>query len=192
MFIYRLIAHLRTILKHKRYVFCYCCKVGLYWQGIIHDNTKFSFSEFYPGVKYYTGKKSPNSIQKEIEGYSSAWLHHKSRNKHHYEYWMDYNEKCFKERGEKITPIEMPTKYLVEMFCDRVAACKTYKGKEYTDSDPLEYYEQQREQMIIHKKTRVELEKLLRDLAEHGEAEAFRYAREIIKNKKGIRKSKKV
>ena len=36
---------------------------------------------------------------------------------------------------------KMPIKYVIEMFMDRVAASKTYQGSNYTDRQPLEYYE---------------------------------------------------
>lgn len=183
MLVYKVWAHLFTILKHKGYVFCYCCRAGLFWQGVIHDLSKFSIEEFVPGVKYYTGNCSPNSIQKYKEGYSSAWLHHKNRNKHHYEYWLDYFEQYYNEKGEKISPIEMPPRYLVEMFCDRVAACRVYRGKEYVDSDPLDYYIKQRERIIIHENTRMELERLLECLACYGEKKAFQNARKLLRKK---------
>ncbi|MBR5896772.1 MAG: catalase, partial [Lachnospiraceae bacterium] len=69
----------------------HCFKVGLYWQGLIHDLSKYSYTEFSAGVKYYQGVRSPNVAERNINGYSKAWIHHKGRNKHHYEYWTDYS-----------------------------------------------------------------------------------------------------
>ena len=43
------------------------------------------------GAKYYQGNRSPNEIERREKGYSAAWLHHKGRNKHHLEYWIDYS-----------------------------------------------------------------------------------------------------
>ena len=34
----------------------------------------------------------------------------------------------------------MPIRYVKEMFCDRVAAGKIYRGREYTDACPLSYF----------------------------------------------------
>lgn len=174
------IFHTKSILLHKKYVMYYCCKVGLFWQGVSHDLSKFSITEFIPGVKYYNGKCSPNSLQKKKEGFSSSWLHHKNSNKHHYEYWLDYSDHKYNETGEKISAIKMPNKYLVEMFCDRVAACRVYRGNSFSNSDPLNYYLERRECMIIHDKTRKDLEKLLKILAVYGEDKAFRYARYLL------------
>ena len=118
--------------------------------------SKYTPTEFIPGVRYYTGKKSPNEGEREEKGYSLAWLHHKGRNKHHFEYWSDYNMV-----SKKVEPVEMPYRYLVEMFCDRVAASKIYNGKAYRQSDPLEYFERGRARRNVHEKTSDQLEELL-------------------------------
>ena len=83
--------HFHTITEHKIMVARHCFKVGMYWQGLTHDLSKYSPSEFWQGVKYYQGYRSPNNAEREDKGYSAAWLHHKGRNKHHYEYWIDYS-----------------------------------------------------------------------------------------------------
>ena len=85
----KLINHLKTINKHKCYVTMLCFKCGLYKQGILHDLSKYSPTELKTGAKYWVGTRSPNSIERETIGYSSAWLHHKGRNKHHWEYWVE-------------------------------------------------------------------------------------------------------
>ena len=133
MFIKRFFGHLKTISIHKYYVFKYACKAGIPLQGLTHDLSKFSYIEFSEGVKYYTdGKKSPISTCKKLNGYSKAWLHHKGRNKHHFEYWYDFNT-------PDNTPI-IPYKYVVEMICDTLAASKTYYGKNWTPKVQLDYF----------------------------------------------------
>lgn len=166
--------HFKTITHHKILVMQGCFKVGLYRQGLMHDLSKYSPSEFLVGVKYYQGNRSPNNAEREAIGYSSAWLHHKGRNKHHYEYWIDYSNKDIKGG---MAPVPMPTRYVVEMFMDRIAACKTYHGDSYTDRDPLEYYESGKNPPPIHPRTKKQLEKLLHMLAEEGEEKTFRYIR---------------
>ena len=84
-------AHFCTITKHKKLVLKECFRVGLYKQGLLHDMSKYSWTEFRVGCRYYQGTRSPNNAEREEKGYSSAWLHHKGRNKHHYEYWIDYS-----------------------------------------------------------------------------------------------------
>ena len=114
--------HLSTINHHKMEVMRLCFKVGLYKQGLMHDLSKYSPKEFISGVVFYTGDKSPNTTERRATGKSEAWLHHKGRNRHHFEYWIDYGQ----EPGSAMQGMKMPVKYVVEMFCDRVAACKTY------------------------------------------------------------------
>ena len=82
--------HLCTILHHKNLVRAGCFKIGLYKQGLLHDMSKYTPTEFLVGCKYYQGTMSPNNAEREDKGYSAAWLHHKGRNKHHMEYWIDY------------------------------------------------------------------------------------------------------
>ena len=117
------LAHFHTITKHKILVMKECFRVGLYRQGLLHDLSKYSPSEFLIGCKYYQGDRSPNNAEREDKGYSSAWLHHKGRNKHHYEYWIDYSL----DGKHVLAGMKMPVRYVVEMFLDRIAASKVYK-----------------------------------------------------------------
>ncbi len=182
-FFQRLAGHFWTVTRHRHQVMVHCAKAGIFWQGLRHDWSKYSPTEFIPGVKYYTGKRSPNEGEREKYGYSMAWMHHKGRNKHHFEYWSDYNLET--KRNE---PVEMPYNYVIEMFCDRVAASKIYNGKNYKQTDPLTYFSRRKPHRSIHIKTREELEKLLVMLAEKGEEETFRYIRQQRKKQKGAKK----
>lgn len=172
---------MKTVTRHRRLVRQGCFKVGLYRQGLLHDLSKYSPAEFWVGVKYYQGTRSPNNAEREARGYSSAWLHHKGRNKHHYEYWIDYSTKEIKGG---MAPAKMPEKYVAEMFMDRVAACKIYNGAAYTPNDPLAYYNKGRENAPIHPETKALLEKLLQMLSEKGEEETFAYIRRELLHKK--------
>lgn len=172
--------HFKTITYHKYLVMQGCFKVGLYRQGLFHDLSKYTPSEFLVGAKYYQGDRSPNNAEREDIGYSSAWLHHKGRNKHHYEYWIDYSTKNV---PGGMAPAPMPERYVVEMLMDRIAASKVYKKEKYTDRSPLEYYLAGRDPAPIHPKTRRMLEKLLYMLATEGEAKTFSYIRKRILKK---------
>ncbi len=168
--------HFRTITKHKIIVMKECFRVGLYRQGLLHDLSKYSWTEFRVGCRYYQGTRSPNNAEREEKGYSSAWLHHKGRNKHHYEYWIDYSLD-----GKKILAgMKMPVNYVVEMFLDRIAASKVYKGSRYKDTDPLEYYMNGKAGDLMHPETRALLERLLRMLAEQGEDKTYRFIRQKV------------
>ena len=163
--------HFKTITKHKLLVMRQCFKVGLYWQGLTHDLSKFSPTEFWSGAKYFQGNRSPNSAQREAEGYSVAWMHHKGRNRHHYEYWTD----ILPGTG-KYGPVPMPRKYLAEMVMDRISASRNYLGDAYDDSQPLDYFLKSKEKLwFIHPQTKKELEALLRILNDHGEEKLLHY-----------------
>ena len=179
----RTIGHFKTITKHRHKVIVHCFKAGIGWQGLKHDLSKYSPVEFLRGVHYYTGKKSPNEGEREEYGYSLAWLHHKGRNKHHFEYWNDYNPK-----SKAYEPVKMPYRYLVEMFCDRVAASKIYNGKNYKDEDALNYFLARKEKRCIEKETSEILEGLLTMLSEKGEEETFKYIRSQVKKQKNLRR----
>lgn len=171
--------HFKTITHHKWLVMKGCFAVGLYKQGLLHDLSKYSPSEFLVGVKYFQGDRSPNNAEREAKGYSAAWLHHKGRNKHHYEYWVDYS---MHEVESGISPVPMPDKYIVEMIMDRIAASKVYLHGNYTDASPLEYYRGGKSTPLMHEYTKDRLELLLTMLAEKGEKETFRYMkREILR-----------
>lgn len=164
--------HLFTVLNHKSKVFYHCIKVGIPLRGILHDLSKFSLTEFIPGVEFFQGTRSPNEAERSAIGYSTAWLHHKGRNRHHFEYWSDYNPET-----KVLSPVKMPTKYVKEMFCDRVAASKTYQKENYKQSHPLEYFMRGKERRSIHPETSDLLESWLVMLAEKGEKETFRHIR---------------
>lgn len=172
--------HFCTITHHKYLVAKGCFAVGLYWQGLMHDMSKYSFTEFRVGAKYFQGTRSPNNAEKEDIGYSSAWLHHKGRNKHHLEYWWDYGF----APDKRPTGMRMPEKYVVEMLMDRIAACKVYMHGDYTDSSPLAYYERGKEITVMHKDTRELLEFMLKMLAEKGEKETSAYVKKEILHKR--------
>ena len=150
-----------------------CFDIGLIRQGLLHDLSKYSLTEFVVGCKYYQGNKSPNSAERIDKGYSVAWLHHKGRNKHHLEYWLDYGiaKEQEKENGTRkgICGMKMPLKYAVEMYVDRVAASKNYQKELYKDDSAWIYYQREKEVALLHEDTRALLELLLYMLAKYGE-----------------------
>lgn len=167
--------HFKTITKHRLIVMAGCFRVGLVWQGLTHDLSKYSPAEFLMGAKYYQGTRSPNTAEREEKGYSQAWMHHKGRNRHHYEYWTDMNRVT-----RNYEPVPMPRKYLVEMVMDRRAACITYQGDAYTDASALNYFMGSRERELMHPQTRQELEYVLTMLRDRGERQTFDYLRNEV------------
>ncbi len=152
--------HLHTVNKHRFKVFCLCCRAGEFLRGLVHDLSKYSCEEFWESVKYFEGVYSPIRNCKIENGYSRAWMHHKGRNKHHYEYWFDYN-----------APVEspiMPYKYFVEMVCDSLAAGMVYQGKNWNDEYQLSYWLRVRDKAKMHPKMDKLLTKVYTDVAKKG------------------------
>jgi len=168
--------HLSTVIKHRKKVIYHCYKVGILHRGLLHDLSKYSPTEFIQGVQNFIGSKSPNEGEREKKGYSEAWMHHKGRNRHHFEYWTDYNPKT-----KLIEPVKMPLVFVKEMFCDRVAASKVYQGKNYTNAHPLTYFEGGKSRRKIHKDTSDLLENWLLMLKEQGEEKTFRHIKSVKK-----------
>lgn len=178
--------HFRTITKHKILVMKGCFQIGLYKQGLLHDLSKYGPTEFLVGCKYYRGYMSPNNAEREDKGYSLAWLHHKGRNKHHLEYWIDYGIPGKDQPGAKMgmCGMKMPIRYVAEMFIDRISASKNYQGDAYTDQSALIYYEKGKGHYLIHEDTAALLELLLVMLAKRGEKETFAFVKnEVLKGK---------
>ena len=167
--------HFRTITNHKMLVMKGCFQVGLYRQGLMHDMSKYSLTEFVPGCKYYQGFMSPNNAERKDKGYSIAWLHHKGRNKHHLEYCVYYAAREYEKEHGGMVGMKMPIEYVVEMFVDRVSASKNYQKKAYTDASALIYYQNSLPHYLIHEDTAALLDYLLTMLAKRGEKETFHY-----------------
>lgn len=162
----KFLGHFMTITRHRHQVIAHCAKAGILLQGLMHDLSKYSVTEFRQGVRYYNGKHSPTEDERRENGYSLAWMHHKGRNRHHWEYWTDYSM-----ADRRYVPMPMPRRYLAEMLCDRVAASKIYKGEAYTDGAPLEYLLAGRD--LMHPTTRETLIRFLTQLRDEGEEAMF-------------------
>ena len=182
------IRHFKTITYHKLLVAESCFRVGLYRQGLLHDMSKYSPTEFLVGCKYYQGDRSPNNAEREATGISRSWLHHKGRNKHHFEYWVDYVP------GDEhiINGVPMPRKYVAEMVMDRISASRNYLGDKYDHTQPLSYFLKSKERLwFIHPDTKRDLEALLRILNDHGEEVLLSYIKNVyLKKGKKHRKIK--
>lgn len=178
--LHNLAGHFKTITKHKILVAKECFRVGLYKQGLLHDMSKYSPSEFLIGCKYYQGTQSPNNGERYERGYSSAWLHHKGRNKHHFEYWIDYDTKT---TGHPLRGMKMPRNYVVEMLMDRIAASKVYNREKYTDHDALAYFLRGKGHYMLHPQTARDLEGLLRILDKEGEEALYHYVKQVYLKK---------
>ena len=176
-----IISHFKTITEHRLLVMRYCFRIGLYYQGLTHDLSKYSPSEFLPGTRYYQGYRSPNDAERRDIGYSTAWIHHKGRNRHHMEYWTDYS---LEYKDGMLHGVKMPLKYVLEMFCDRLAACRTYNGDKYTQDMAYNYFMKGGVSPLLHPETAKFLGKLLYMVKVKGEDYTIGYIRHYRKHHK--------
>ena len=168
--------HFKTITAHRLLVMKNCFRVGLIWQGLTHDLSKYSWTEFSVGCRYWQGDRSPNNAERDDTGLSTSWLHHKGRNKHHFEYWVDYSN----DSEHIIDGVPMPRRYIAEMVMDRIAASRIYQGGNYTDEMPYYFFAKSRKKLwFVHEQVKNDLELLLSMLRDKGEAETFRYIRRV-------------
>lgn len=167
--------HFKTVMKHKSVVFRECLACGIGWQGIVHDLSKFSHTEFSPSAKYFQGNRSPIEAEKEDCGYSFAWLHHKGCNPHHWEYWID-----FASDGGIIAD-RIPKKYVIEMLCDWIGAGKVYAKGKWSQNDPLDYYNKVRAGRYFHPETEQVIVRFLELIRDNGLDEFHKIARQWLK-----------
>lgn len=160
MYLKNIVGHFMVITRHKWVVFKLCCKVGQPWRGLVHDLSKYSPTEFWEGVKYFNGKHSPITDAKKDKGYSQAWLHHKGRNKHHTDYWVDLS-------APDKTPI-IPYQYVVEMLCDKLAAGMVYKGKDWTKEYELDYWLNERDKTLVNDQVEALITEFLTQVSKDG------------------------
>ena len=155
--------HLSTVTRHRHRVIAHCARAGILWQGLRHDLSKYSPTEFWQGVKFFDGTHSPTEDERRTLGYSLAWMHHKGRNRHHWEYWTDYS--------------------MAQMICDRIAASKIYNGERYTDACPLAYLQRGKMHDHMHPDTQALLARFLTQLRDEGEDAMFASLRQWVREK---------
>lgn len=164
--------HFKTVMKHKAVVYRECKACGIKRQGIVHDLSKFSRVEFSPSAKYFQGTGSPIEKEKAEKGYSEAWLHHKGCNKHHWEWWTDFGK-----NGEIIAN-KIPSNYVVEMICDWIGAGMVYGGEDWTQAEPLNYYNKVRAGRHFHPETEQLIVTLLEIIRDKGLEEFHRICKQ--------------
>ena len=175
----RFFRHLHTINTHRFLVMKMCFRCGMYSQGLRHDLSKYSPSEFIPSVRYFQGDRSPITKEKEEKGYSEMWLHHKGRNKHHWEYWTDR-----KPFSIEYMVFPMPFRYMLESVIDRISASKTYGKDKYNDASTYEFFINSREYRIMNEQTVKEISYLLEYLKDNGEEKALDYYKSLYEKYK--------
>jgi len=180
-FFQRFFGHLHTVNTHRFLVMKMCFQCGLYSQGLKHDLSKYSFAEFWPSVKYFQGDRSPISKEKQVKGYSEFWLHHKGRNKHHWEYWIDR-----KNQSSEVYAQPMPFRYMLESVLDKISASKVYNKEKYNDAVPYDFFTASWEYKAMNPFTAKQIADLLLYLKENGEKKALAYYKSLYRQNKDV------
>jgi len=165
----RYLVHLKNILLHKYYVFFACLKLKVpLYLAIFHDISKFKLSEFIPYAKYYYNKDGSHAdvkdkhgeleYTKEANNIKVAWLYHSHTNRHHWNYWITIRSDGL------IYPNIIPDKYIKEMVADWIGASKAYN----LNIKVIDWYNKEKENLILHQDTRTKIEKILQILEYNG------------------------
>ena len=157
--------YLKYVIRHKWFVMIECFKYGLYWQGIVHDISKFLPSEFFPYVNHFYGGKGKEVIgrigyYKPIDTgdkeFDFAWLLHQKRNKHHWQWWL------LPEDDGGVKKLEMPLKYIKEMLCDWKGAARAQGvGNKKNNYLVKEWYYKNCSKMQLNSVTRAQIQAYL-------------------------------
>jgi hypothetical protein len=184
-FLKRLFGHVRIIARHRKYVRRACFAMGIPLRGIKHDLSKYSPKEFWLGVRYFDGKKSPIINERAARGgFSTAWVHHKNHNDHHWEYWL--SSPTDGEQSFELSAAKMPYAAVIEMLCDSIGAGKAYDPKGWGPQSEVPYFRRNEPHRVYHPDTKRLFVTLLNALVSSGNEKAF-YAW-YRKNRKRLKK----
>lgn len=162
MSIKKLFGHLKVVTIHRTKVFWYCLKAGIPINGLKHDLSKFSYTEFVRSVKYFKGTASPIFNERiDNEYYSDISVHHTNKNKHHFEFWID----IFK--GDIVLK-KMPLKYAIEYALDMISASSTYEGKSFKKEDVLNFFLARKDWYLMHEATKEFVIYILTEYKDNG------------------------
>lgn len=154
--------YLRTVLRHKAFVLIAGMKCGVpLWRLLVHDLSKFSRAEWGPYVRRFEGGRGgAMNHEADPDEWKVAWNHHWHRNPHHWEHWLRFT--YFEGPDTKVFPaaLRMPETYVREMVADWMGAGRAYTGT----WDAREWYEKNRERILLHDDSRAVAERLLAEL----------------------------
>ena len=140
--------HLWVVIKHKYNVLVFATKLGIFWTGLVHDLTKFTPTEFCLSVKYFHGKKSPTIVErKDNDNFSYLCVAHTGRNKHHWQYWVDYTR-------NDIIVNRIPYKHALEYVADVMSASKVYNPENFTFIVAYNYFKEHSQTYLMHPATK--------------------------------------
>mgnify|MGYP001582821342 CR=1 FL=1 len=136
--------------RHKYWVFVFGLKLGVpIWRLIVHDLDKFWPPKWKGYANYYF---NPNKQFDFTSKFNYACNGHQKLAKHHWQYWI------LIDNFADLIPLEIPDVFIKEMIADWLSAAKCKVGNEL---NIYKWYAENKENLILNKKTRAKLEKLL-------------------------------
>jgi hypothetical protein len=142
------IKHFCLVMRHRHQVIRNGFHLGIFFVALFHDFSKFTPSEFIPSVKYFKGTSSPVQEQRNNEdGYSTIAVNHTSRNKHHWEHYIDIY------KGQILVK-NIPYKYALEYVADMMSASKTYDKAHFSPDAVLTYFMNKKDMFLMSDATK--------------------------------------
>jgi len=140
------------VLKHKAYVFVECLKLGIPLKGLTHDMSKFSKDEWDGYVRTFISKDKSEETKKLFD---YAWLHHQHINPHHWQFWLQVSG--LNGGGNTVQARPMSDVFIKEMLADWRAMARNFGNDSI-----YEWYQENKEFMVLHSETRRTLHSLMK------------------------------
>ena len=115
-----------------------------------HDRSKYGADEYFPYDAYFYGEP-------DADAFDRAWLHHIHHNPHHWQHWLLMNDDGKYRDPDKLSVLEMPKEYAVEMVAD----WWSFSWKTGNLDEVLGWYDTHRDNIILHDETRAYVERIL-------------------------------
>ncbi len=104
-----------------------------------HDMSKLGPEEFIPYRVYFYDDKNKKLSSTE-ENFDRAWCHHQKENSHHWQFW------CYIDENGRITPLEIPIRYVDEMVAD----WGSFAYQKKTGEALRDWFSEHKDKMLIH------------------------------------------
>lgn len=164
------IRFLIATLRHKWFVYEAGRRLGVgRWQLLVHDLSKLRPSECVPyGRFFYAPKPAPDAGADPAM--RLAWLRHVQRNPHHWQHWVVVNGASIVARrtardGDAglVEALPMPERYVREMLADWLGVSRAYHGLYPESRETWTWWQQNKDQMVLHSASRAMLEAAIAD-----------------------------
>ena len=127
-----------------------------FWKAVRkHDDSKWCMRE-------YVGYDACFYGEADEDAFNRAWLHHIHNNPHHWQHWLLMNDDGKYREPDKVIPLEMPEVCALEMVAD----WWSFSWRSGDLSEVFGWYEDHKDDMILHPKTREFVESVLSEIRE--------------------------